>query len=42
MFWKRFFGSKYFHRNRSVSRVNVDTEDDIFDKLLIKDDRGRI
>ncbi|KAJ9062192.1 RNA polymerase II transcription factor B subunit 1 [Entomophthora muscae] len=38
LFWKRFFSSKYFHRNRSVGRVNVDTEDDIFDKLLVHDD----
>lgn len=37
-FWKRFFGSKYFHRNRSVGRGNVDTEDALFDPLLTIDD----
>ncbi|KAI9291792.1 hypothetical protein K502DRAFT_352647 [Neoconidiobolus thromboides FSU 785] len=38
-FWKRFFASKYFHRNRSNTRINLDLDDPIFDPLLDQDDQ---
>jgi len=36
-FWKRYFSSKFFHRNRTQGKSHIDTKDDIFDKCLEED-----
>jgi transcription initiation factor TFIIH subunit 1 len=37
-FWKRYFGSRYFHRNLNASQSGQSTSDELFDKLLEQDD----
>jgi len=36
-FWKRYFSSKFFHRNRTQGKSHIDTKDPIFDKCLEED-----
>jgi hypothetical protein len=36
-FWKRYFSSKFFHRNKTQGKSHIDTKDPIFDKLLDED-----
>eukprot|EP00833_Pecoramyces_ruminatium_P006553 jgi/Orpsp1_1/1180585/evm.model.c7180000073986.1 len=36
-FWKRYFSSKFFHRNRTQGKSHIDTKDAIFDKCLEED-----
>lgn len=36
-FWKRYFSSKFFHRNRTQGKSHIDTKDSIFDKCLEED-----
>ncbi|KAG4100958.1 hypothetical protein H8356DRAFT_1657039 [Neocallimastix lanati (nom. inval.)] len=36
-FWKRYFSSKFFHRNRTNGKSHIDKSDAIFDKCLEED-----